>query len=261
MPSYINYSIQLKSLFIVLCGTALFLVQPVHAVADDGVDFLSDEFYFDEPASVEVGDPLESFNRAMFEFNDVTYTYVFNPVAEGYSEVVPYDIRDVIWNFFKNLEAPVRFVNCLLQGRFSDAGTVFVRFVVNTTGGVAGLGDPAGRELGFERIDATLGETLATWGIGDGFYLVVPFYGSTTLRDFTGTVVDGLAMTPYYTFTDDFGVMTGIYLGKETNKLSLHLGEYEEMKKISFDPYIALRNGYFQYRKKLRDHNVPDVIE
>ncbi len=255
MPSYMTYSDQLKSLFILLCGSALLFID------DNAVDFLNDDFYLDEPASVEVDDPLESFNRAMFEFNDVTYTYVFNPVAEGSSAVVPYDIRGVVWNFFRNLEEPVRFVNCLLQGRFSDAGTVLVRFLVNTTGGVAGLGDPAGRELGFERVEATLGETLATWGVGDGFYLVVPLYGSTTLRDFTGTVVDGLAMTPYYTFTDDFGVLAAIYLGKETNKLSLHLGEYEELKKISFDPYIALRNGYFQYRKKLRDHSVPENSE
>ena len=245
------------SFFFLLCGLLFFIVQPGLA---DAVDFLSDDFYEDETASIEIDDPLESFNRVMFEFNDTTYTYVFNPVAEGYSVVVPYDIRGSVWNFFRNLEEPVRFLNCLLQGRFSDAGTVLVRFLVNTTGGVAGLGDPAGRELGFERVEATLGETMANWGIGDGFYLVIPFYGATTLRDFTGTVVDGLAMTPYYTFTDDWGVMAGIYVGKETNKLSLNLGEYEEFKKLSFDPYVALKNGYFQYRKKLRDHSLPMIM-
>ena len=243
-------------LFFVVCGLLLTLARPCSSADENAVDFLSDDFYEDETASIETDDPLESFNRAMFQLNDTTYTYVFNPVAEGYSKVVPSDIRGAIWNFFRNLEEPVRFINCLLQGRISDAGTVLVRFLINTTGGVAGLGDPAGREFGFKRVEATFGETMATWGIGDGLYLVVPFYGPSTLRDFTGTVIDGFGMTPYYTFTDDIGVMGGIYLGKETNKLSMNLGEYEEFKKLSFDPYIALRNGYFQRRKKLGDHSV-----
>jgi len=248
---------RLAILLLIFSGLFFFQVQTGCTADDDSVDFLSDDFYEDETASIEDDDPLEAFNRAMFEFNDVTYTYVFNPIAEGWSEVVPYDIRGIFWNFFRNLEEPVRFLNCLLKARFSDAGTVLVRFLVNTTGGVAGLGDPAGRELGFQRVEASLGETLSTWGIGDGFYLVVPFYGSTTLRDFTGTLVDSLAMTPYYTFTDEWSVMAGIYIGKETNTLSLNLGQYEEFKKLSFDPYVALRNGYFQYRRKLRDHTVP----
>ncbi len=94
------------------------------------------------------------------------------------------------------------------------------------------------------------------WGIGDGFYLVVPFFGPSTLRDFTGTVIDSLAMTPYYTYIDKWSVKTGIYAEKTTNDLSMHIGEYEDLKKLSFDPYIALRNSYFQYRKKIREHRV-----
>ena len=241
-------------IFLVLL-TGLLCPAAVSRAADDEVDFLSDDFYDTEAETSEVGDPLEPFNRAMFSFNDTAYTWVINPVTEGYAEVVPSDIRGVIWNFFHNLEEPVRFINCLLQGRFADSGTVLMRFLLNTTLGVAGLGDPAERELGFNKVEASLGETLATWGIGDGFYLVVPFFGPSTLRDFTGTVVDGLGLTPYYTFTDDFGTMAGIYTGKEVNKLSFHLGEYEDLKEMSFDPYVAMRNGYFQYRKKLRDHH------
>ena len=240
-----------------LFATAV-LIPPAVSLAGDGVvDFLDDEFYESELDSVEIGDPLESFNRAMFELNDFTYIWVFNPVATGYSHIMPTDIRGAVGNFFYNLQEPVRFLNSILQGRFSDAGTALVRFVINTTGGVAGLGDPAGRELGFKAIDATLGETLGVWGIGDGFYLVVPFYGPTTLRDFSGDMVDGLVLSPYYFWADGLEEITAIYLVKELNKLSLHLGEYEDMKKLSFDPYVALRNGYFQYRKKIRDYNTP----
>ena len=238
------------------------LMQPVVTLAaedDDTIDFLDDEFDESEPAPVEVNDPLEPFNRAMFQLNDFTYTWVFDPVATGYSYVVPSDIRYSFDNFFYNLQEPVRCLNALLQGRFSDAGTLLLRCVINSTGGVAGLGDPAGRELGFKAVDATLGETLGVWGIGDGFYLVVPFYGPTTLRDFTGDLVDGLALTPYYFRANGWEEKAGIYLFKELTKLSLHLGEYEDFKKMSLDPYVALRNVYLQHRVQIRD--TPVLLE
>jgi phospholipid-binding lipoprotein MlaA len=236
--------------------------QPGKALAeedDDTIDFLDDEFYENDPVSSEVGDPLEPFNRAMFEVNDFTYTWVFDPVASGYSYVIPSDIRGTVNNFFYNLQEPVRCLNALLQGRFSDAGTLLIRFIINTTGGIAGLADPAGRELGFKAVDATLGQTLGVWGVGDGFYLVVPFYGPTTLRDFTGDIVDGLALTPYYYWANGFEEKAGIYMFKEMTKLSMHLGEYEDLKKMSFDPYVALRNVYLQNRIQIRDN--PELLE
>ena len=245
------FHITLTAVCIVFFGGVIIPPAITFASADGVVDFLDDDFYEIEPDSVEQSDPLESFNRAMFTFNDYTYTWVYDPVTRGYSYVVPKDIRKVTANFFYNVQEPVRCVNALLQGRFSDAGTLFMRFVINTTGGVFGFGDLAGEELGFKAVDATLGETLGVWGVGDGFYLVVPFYGSTTLRDFTGTMFDDLI---YYIWADTWVETSAIYMGKELNYLSLHLGEYEDLKKLSFDPYIAVRNGYFQYRKKIRDY-------
>ncbi|WP_051308954.1 MlaA family lipoprotein [Desulfogranum japonicum] len=231
------------------------LMTPFCCCAAEKVDFLDDDFYADDIPGDTVPDPLEPFNRAMFEFNDVTYTYVLDPVASAYSEIVAQDFRTIIGNFFNNLEEPVRFVNCLLQGRVRDSGTVLGRFAVNTVFGVFGLGDPARTEFDLQPTNASLGETLAVWGVHDGFYLVMPLFGSTTLRDFSGTMVDAFFATPYYSWTDDYSVMAGIYVGKEVNKLSFHLNEYDELKKMSFDPYIALRNGYFQYRERLRDHS------
>lgn len=227
-----------------------------HVCAGDGeVDFLRDDFYEDYAGISEYDlDRLETMNRAVFIFNDKMYIWVLEPVATAYSHVLPFDIRLCIYNFFRNLEEPVRLFNTLLQGRFSDAGNVLVRFLVNTTCGIYGLADAADRVFDFPPVEATLGETLATWGVGDGSYLVVPLYGSTTIRDFAGTVVDGFGLTPYYTWTDDLFVVSSIYFGKETNKLSMRLGEYEELKKVFFDPYVAFRNAYYQYRRKLRDH-------
>lgn len=248
----------LFSLFFIISPLCLTLsLAPVYAADGGTTDFLNDDFYADTAnAAPEVGDPLEPLNRAVFQLNDRAYTYVFNPIAEGYSAVLPFDIRHIIDNFFTNLEEPVVFINCLLQGRFSDAGSTVVRFLANSTIGIGGLVDFANREIGFTPVEATLGETMGVWGIGDGFYLVVPFYGPSTLRDFTGTIVDSLALTPYYRYIDNWPVKTGIYSEKTTNDLSMHLGEYEDLKKLSFDPYIALRNSYFQYRKKLRERRV-----
>ncbi|RUM37890.1 MAG: VacJ family lipoprotein [Desulfobulbus sp.] len=254
--------VSLRGLRIVLLSllllTAGWVLPAVSMAAPDQktVDFLDDDFYENEPDIVDVGDPLESFNRAMFEFNDIAFTWVFNPVATGYSYVIPADIRGSVDNFFSNLQEPLRFINTLLQGRFSDSGAVLTRFVINTIGGVGGLGDPAGRGLGYPRIDATLGETLEVWGVHDGFYLVVPFFGPTTVRDFSGNLVEVYAMSAYYNWTDGWEETAAIYLFEKQNKLSLHLGEYEEMKQLSFDPYVAVRNGYFQHRKQKRDHSV-----
>lgn len=245
------------SRYFLFCLFFIFFSPAAWAENGEDLDFLDDSFYevLDEEESI--ADPLEPFNRSMFTFNDYSYTWVLEPIASRYSKLVPQDFRMVANNFCYNLQEPVRFFNTLLQFRFADAGTVLARFAINSIGGVGGLGDPAGHELGFKPVEAGLGETLASWGIGDGFYLVVPLFGPTTLRDFSGSVLDSLSMTPYYFLADSFEESFGIYMGKELNKLSLHLGEYESMKKLSVDPYTALRDGYFQRRKQARKESTP----
>ncbi|GAB4335206.1 MAG: VacJ family lipoprotein [Desulfobulbaceae bacterium] len=222
-------------------------------LAGDGeVDFLSDDFYSEEAESEVFNDPLEPVNRLVFQFNDTLYIWVMEPVATLYSRVIPMDLRGCIENFFRNLKEPVRLVNTLLQGRFEDSLTVLVRFLINTTLGVYGLADAAGTDFGFSPVEATMGETLEKWGLGDGFYLVIPLYGPSTLREITGDVVDGVEMTPYYSWSDDLLVNGAIYVGKQTNSLSLRLGQYEEWKKLLFDPYVSFRNAYFQHRRTVR---------
>jgi phospholipid-binding lipoprotein MlaA len=249
------------NLFFVICvqGVCLFSSMGTAAAGTlTGADFLSDEFYEDVDGGTDINDPLEPLNRAVFDFNDKMYFWVMEPVASVYSHVVPLDLRGCIHNFFWNLTEPVRFLNTLLQGRFADAGSVLLRFTINSTLGVYGLGDPAGREFNLSQVEATLGGTFARWGVGDGFYLVVPLHGPSTLRDFTGTIIDGFGMTPYYTWTDDLYVMGAVYAGKETNNLSMHLGEYEELKDVLFDPYVSFRNGYLQLRREKREFQGAD---
>ncbi len=236
-----------------LCLSFAALAAP--AAQAEEMDFLDDSFYEDAPQEEIVPDPFEDFNRVMFKVNDVTYTWVLQPVASSYSEIVPEDIRQAADNFCYNLQEPVRFVNALLQLRIADAGTVLTRFAVNTIGGVAGLGDVAGREFGFKRVDAGLGETLEYWGVKDGFYLVVPMLGATTLRELFGTTVDGMSMTPYYFLANSWQEGALIYTGRRVNNLSLNLDYYDGVKQLTIDPYRALRDSYFQYRDQTRQQH------
>lgn len=214
-------------------------------------DLLSDDSYQTEEVQA-VADPLEPFNRAIFTFNDKFYLWVMDPLATGYSKVLPQDIRGCVDNFFSNLAEPVRSVNCLLQGRFRDSGLVLSRFAINSVFGVFGLADPAGHEFEIAPVYASFGQTLSVWGIGDGFYLVAPLFGPSTARDFTGTVVDSLAKAAYYPRHGDDSSYWIISGTEKVNATSLHLGEYQDLKSLSFDPYIAFRNGYFQMRTKQR---------
>ncbi len=238
--------------FVLRVGLLLVLVATWAASSPAAVDFLDDESYADNGEEMQVPDPLEPFNRAMFTFNDRLYLWVLEPVATGYSKLLPADIRGSIANFFYNLGEPVRSVNFLLQGRFKDSGLVLGRFAINSTCGIFGLADPAGQEFAIAPIRTTMGETLATWGIGDGLYLVAPLFGPSTVRDLTGTIFDGLAMSTYYPWNDDALTMATAQGANTVNRFSLHLGEYEDLKKLSFDPYVAFRNGYFQMRDKKR---------
>lgn len=215
-------------------------------------DYLDDESY--EEHTLRSNDPLEPFNRAVFTFNDTVYIWVLNPVATQYSKVVPADIRGCVANFFNNLGEPIRSVNCLLQGRFRDSGRAVGRFFINSVFGVFGLADPASNEFQLAPVRASLGETLSVWGVGDGFYLVVPFMGPSTLRDFSGNVVDMWALSSYYPWDNDLTTFVTVYSARSVNDVSLRLGEYERLKSMSFDPYVAFRNGYYQMRERKRDY-------
>lgn len=234
---------------------SLALAVLVAADITEAKDFLNDESY-EEQAAVEVSDPIEPFNRAMFTVNDKVFIWVINPVATGYSKVLPSDIRGCIGNFFYNLGEPVRSVNCLLQGRFRDSSLVVSRFFINTIGGVFGLADAASETFEIAKVKASFGQTFGVWGIGDGFYMVVPLLGPSTLRDFSGDVVETLATTSYYPWNDDIVTSATVFSIQEVNFISLHLGVYEDIKAMSFDPYVALRNAYFQSRNKTSDHMI-----
>jgi phospholipid-binding lipoprotein MlaA len=212
---------------------------------DDEFDFLEDEL---TEQMVEIADPLEPWNRLMFHVNDGLYFWVAKPVAQVYTDLAPEPVRIGISNFFQNLTTPVRFVNCLLQGKGDSAGTEFNRFVINTTSGVLGFGDPARDEHGLEPVEEDLGQTLAVAGFDNGFYIVWPLLGPSTVRDSVGEVGD-MFLNPVF-YVDHTETTIGISAVKVTNESSFHIGEYEAFKSESLDPYVAMRNMYIQYRNK-----------
>jgi phospholipid-binding lipoprotein MlaA len=205
----------------------------------------------DTPAAeqVTIADPWEPFNRAMFTFNDRLYFWVLKPVAEGYSAVLPEPARVSVGNFFSNLRSPIRFANCLLQANFIGAATELFRFMLNSTIGLAGLFDPAGgEEIGLLRQDEDFGQTLGSYGVGQGFYIVWPFLGPSSPRDTLGTVGDYFAYPISY--LDPWYVWTAVRGYQAINDTSLSIGDYEAMKEAAIDPYLAIRNAYIQYRQK-----------
>ncbi len=195
-----------------------------------------------------VADPLEPFNRAMFVVNDKAYFWIMKPVARGYGKIVPEPARVSVRNFFSNLGTPIRFANNLLQGKVKGAGIELLRFVMNSTIGMAGLFDAAGTGFGIERQDADLGQTLGRYGLGQGFYIVWPILGPSSARDTVGFVGD-LFADPL-TYIKDPWAEAGVRAFKGENEISLSIGDYEDLKKSALDPYVAIRDAYIQDRAK-----------
>jgi phospholipid-binding lipoprotein MlaA len=201
---------------------------------------------------VQIADPLRPWNKAMVYFNDKLYFWALKPATLGYSYIVPEPTRMTLNNFVDNLKAPGRFVNNLLQMKMKAAGNEFVRFMFNSTAGLGGLADAAKELLHIQKSPADFGQTLGYYGIGHGFYLVWPILGPSSLRDSAGYLGDRvLYPLSYFSFTNiSFGVSSVIFVVETTNETSFRIGEYEAFKEAAIDPYISMRDGYFQNRKK-----------
>ncbi len=201
-----------------------------------------------EAGVVHVADPIEPFNRAMYHFNDKFYFWILKPVTQGYKFLVPTPLRTGVKNFFYNLITPVRMVNCILQGKFYSAGTEFTRFVINSTVGILGFVDPAQNYPMLKAKEEDLGQTFGNYGIGNGFYIVWPFLGPSTLRDTVGMTGD-LFLNPV-NYVRPAEAALGITAYEKVNTTSFYIGDYEAIKEASLDPYSAIRDAYIQNRKK-----------
>ena len=200
-----------------------------------------------EPQQIQMADPLAPFNKAMFYFNDKFYFWFLKPITRGYATIFPEFARTGVRNFFRNIFTPIRFTNSLLQGKGKAAGNELASFVVNSTWGILGFGAPAQNKLKIALSNEDLGQTFGAYGIGNGFYIVWPFIGPSTVRDTFGFVGDRFLNPISYVEPTEASIAISFY--DRVNETSFRIGEYESIKEAAIDPYDAIRDGYIQYRK------------
>lgn len=196
-------------------------------------------------------DPLEALNRFIFEFNEILQDVILRPVTKFYNKNVNVTVRQGIGNFLNNLSSPVIFVNDLLQGELNRALTTFGRAFINTTIGMGGIADVAA-ELGIEGHDEDFGQTLGVYGVGEGFYLVLPIFGPSNPRDAIGKlVIDGYfdPIGLWLDNTDQTEVIYSLMAARGIDEYAGIVDELNQVKKTSVDYYAAVRSLYRQKRK------------
>jgi len=205
----------------------------------------------DAPPVVVIGqptdrtDPFEATNRRILDFNFRIDDAVFKPIAEGYRAVLGPWPRARIRNVLQNLNEPGVFANRVLQGKPIEAGTSLMRFVINTTFGLGGLFDlePIG---GPPRQVADFGQTLASWGVGDGPYLMVPVMGPSNPRELTGSIVNGFLNPVNYPAPFVTSLGRSVALGVDERERNIET--IDELRTGSLDVYARLRSLWQQLR-------------
>lgn len=212
----------------------------------------------------EISDPIEPVNRGIFWFNDKLDVYLLEPVARGYTDIMPERAQKGVSNFFENLRYPKYLVSDIVQFKFTQALEHTGRFVINSTVGIVGLIDVA-KEFGLEKHEEDFGIALAYHGVGSGPYLVLPILGPSNLRDGFGKLVDSFldpisALT--YTNVDDSTKVPIIIGAKTLELIDTRAGLIEAVetaKKSSLDYYLFVQGAYYQHRRGvLYDGNPPD---
>ena len=204
----------------------------------------------------EVKDCFESINRGIFAFNQGLDQIVIEPLAKGY-RYLPSPIRNGTSNVLSNLSNVVTIPNNILQGDLKAAGNNTLRFVINTTLGIVGIFDVAGI-IGFEKLDKEdYGQTLASWGMGPGCYIVLPVLGPSTARDTVGRLTNYLGGDAWYNITirNDTHYVTDFdyYASKTLEGVDLrakNIESFNNLEENSMDFYASIKSLYLQNRKQ-----------
>ncbi len=199
-------------------------------------------------------DPFEPLNRKMYSFNKGLDTYLLRPAAKGYHWITPDPVETGVSNFFDNLDNLPTSFNGLLQGKWKQAGSDLLRFVVNSTVGIAGFFDVAS-SWGLDEHDEDFGQTLGYWGLSTGPYFMVPFFGPTTLRDGVGEVGD--YPLSYSRYLDDVRWRNSL---KALDLIQTRAGllEFDKQLEEAMDEYTFVREAYLQNRQfRVYDGNPP----
>lgn len=205
-------------------------------------------------AQASAEDPWEGLNRNIYQVNTNLDRYTLKPVARGYREILPGALRTGIDNFFVNLRSPWHSINNLLQGDGMQALHEAGRFLFNSTFGIGGLIDVAS-DMGIGQYKEDFGQTLAVWGVPKGPYVVVPFFGPSTLRDALAMPLD-FAADPLVWY-DNSSIRDKLYVLRIIALRERYLGA-EGLLEEAYDPYIRLREAYLQNRRyQVYDGNPP----
>tara|TARA_B100002051_G_scaffold246554_1_gene254861 strand:+ start:900 stop:1661 length:762 start_codon:yes stop_codon:yes gene_type:complete len=205
----------------------------------------------------EVKDCFEGLNRATFAFNQTLDKTIFEPIAKGYRKL-PSPIRTGTGNVVSNLSNLITIPNNLLQGNFKTAGINTARLSVNTTIGIFGIFDVA-QQMGFVKDykKEDYGQTLGTWGVGEGCYLVLPILGPSTARDTVGSLTSFLGGDPWYNITvkndTRYFKDSDYYVSRGTDGLDFrakNIDSFDNLEKNSIDFYASVRSLYLQDRKQ-----------
>ncbi|MGD8739913.1 MAG: VacJ family lipoprotein [Desulfobacterales bacterium] len=221
---------------------------------DTDDDYDDDDEYDDNV--VQINDPLYRFNQDMYKINDGLYVVFIKPGAKVYNKIIPVEIRTCVKNFFYNLRFPIRFVNCLLQAKGTKAMEEFATFFLNSTVGFAGIGDVASYYDNLPPSPEDLGQTLAVWGVGNGFFIMYPILGPSTLRD-SAKFIDSFFLDPvswlrYKRFGGySWQTRLAITAYDKFNEISFQIDDIDAMKAAVLDPYVAVRDAYVEHRNKL----------
>ncbi len=184
-------------------------------------------------------DPLEGLNRSVYAFNDTADKLVLRPVASGYDKVLPAPAKKGVSNFFSNLNEPLSALNNVLQGKFDRALGSTYRFAVNSTVGLLGLIDVA-KYQGVDRAPEDLGQTLATWGVKPGAYLMLPILGPTNVRDGFGDVVSRILFRPLGEITDSGATELALTTTSAISDRAGLLG-VDSVLDNQLDPYLFIK--------------------
>ena len=191
-------------------------------------------------------DPLESFNRGVYQFNDTVDRAIAKPVAQGYNTIMPVPGKIMVSNFFSNLDDVIVTFNDLLQFKFAQAASDGARFLFNSTFGIFGLFDVAHR---LEKHNEDFGQTLGYWGVGSGAYIVLPILGPSSVRDGVGLYVD--SRPSKLRRVDHIRSRNQLFLAKAVNRRAQLLDQEKVLDTAALDRYEFIRDAYLLRRQSL----------
>jgi phospholipid-binding lipoprotein MlaA len=212
-----------------------------------------------QQSAINSVDPYENVNRKVYIFNDAVDDYLSKPISDAYKYITPKFVQIGISNFFNNVQTINVVFNDLLQAKFAQGTRDTQRFFMNSTLGLAGFFDVA-KAVGLEQTDEDFEQTLAVWGVPQGYYLVIPFLGPITVRGIPGAMFDTAANPISYLGVPLLSNYIGIPIQAISlvNKRANAEGAIQFIDEAALDPYVFTRESFLQWRSHLASDGKPE---